>query len=101
ANLSTALANNPFQDNFSGNRVFITILDKSPKQDRIETLLQMDLGGEQFEIIGDIFYFYLPDGMAKSKISNNFIENKLQVKGTGRNRNTIKRVLDLLREISV
>lgn len=96
-----ALMNNPFDSALPGNRVFITILDKTPEKKLIDTFHKIDIGTEQFHIKDNTFYFYVPDGMAKSKLSNNFIENKLQVRSTGRNINTMHKVFGLLKETSV
>lgn len=98
--LSNALADDPFDKQLPGNRVFLTLLKEKPTAERINALEQLDLGEEKIEIKDQIVYFYLPMGMANSKLSNNFIEKQLQVKSTGRNRNTMERVLDLLKDIS-
>lgn len=98
--LSNALADDPFDKQLPGNRVFLTLLKEKPTAERVNALEQLDLGEEKIEIKDQIVYFYLPMGMANSKLSNNFIEKQLQVKSTGRNRNTMERVLDLLKDIS-
>lgn len=98
--LSKALVDDPFDKQLPGNRVFLTLLKEKPTDGCINALQQIDLGEEKIKIKDQIAYFYLPMGMANSKLSNNFIERKLQVKGTGRNRNTMERLLDLLKGIS-
>lgn len=98
--LSNALADDPFDKQLPGNRVFLTLLKEKPTAERVNALEQLDLGEEKIEIKDQIVYFYLPMGMENSKLSNNFIEKQLQVKSTGRNRNTMERVLDLLKDIS-
>ena len=87
---------NPFDSALPGNRVFATFLYTSPHEEAIAAFHAMDLGEEQFKVIENIVYFYLPEGMANSKLSNNFIEKKLKVKSTGRNMNTVQKMINLL-----
>lgn len=94
--LGKALAGNPFPPDAAPNRVFITFLSKLPSPEQVTMLEQMDLGKEQYVLQDNILYFYLPDGMAVSKMSNSFFEQKLKVKSTGRNLNTIQKLLSLL-----
>lgn len=96
--LADALANNPFADDLPGNKIFFTILSNTPENDRINVLKSIDLGEEEFYIKNNVCYFYLPTGMAKSKLSNNFIESKLQVKSTGRNRNTMQHIFQMMNQ---
>ncbi|WP_286650595.1 hypothetical protein [Sphingobacterium hotanense] len=51
---------------------------------------------EEFHCDDQVVYFYLPDGAANAKLSNNFFEKKLKINATGRNVNTVKKMLDLL-----
>lgn len=86
----------PFSHELAPNHVFITYLDKQPEQAALEVFKAIDLGQEEYLHKGKLFYFYLPSGMAKSKLNNNFIEKKLKVNATGRNLNTINKMLTLI-----
>ncbi len=94
--LEKALAGNPFPPGAAPNSVFITFLSGQPAQAQVAMLGQMDFGKEQYVLKDNILYFHLPDGMATSKMSNSFFEQKLKVKSTGRNLNTIQKLLALL-----
>ena len=48
---------------------------------------------EFFKISEQTLYLYLQEGMGKSKLNNSFWEQKLKMKTTGRNRNTIEKIL--------
>ncbi|MCA5005116.1 DUF1697 domain-containing protein [Sphingobacterium bovistauri] len=98
--LNNILQQNPFAGNQEGNKVYITILDKEPEKDLANKFKEIDLGKEEYILAGDIFYFYLPEGMAKSKLSNPFIESKLKVIATGRNLNTMVKLQQLAVQIN-
>lgn len=91
-----ALDESPFPPEAAPNRVFITFLSEPPATEKVIQLSQLDLGEEQYILNGKILYFHLPDGMANSKMSNVFFEQKLKVKSTGRNLNTIQKLLALV-----
>lgn len=93
--LVNALRLNPFTNDAAPNKVFITFLKQVPLPELTEKLQLVDFKGETFKITDKILYFYVPDGMGASKMSNNFFERKLKVIATGRNLNTIKKLIDL------
>lgn len=95
SDMEQALANNPFPIDSEPNKVFVTFLNQTPQPDLIEKLNLIAFGNEQFKITDKLLYFYVPDGMGKSKMNNNFFENKLKVTATGRNLNTIYKLIDL------
>src|SRR5690606_9758088 len=90
---------NPFDSSLPGNRVFITFL--SLKLDRINSqeINKLQFPPEKFYCKDSVVYFYLPDGAKNAKLSNSFFEKKLKVIATGRNVNTINKMLDILTEI--
>jgi len=96
--MQQALQNNPFPDTAEPNRVFVTFLDKVPDAGIAAALAQTDFGPDVFEIINDILYFHLPGGMAQSKMTNNFFEKKLKVTATGRNLNTVRKMIELAKK---
>ena len=89
------LENNPYRNLFEGNKVFITFLENDILPETSEVLKNINIENEPFSIIDNTIYFYLPDGMAKSKLNNQFWEQKLKMKSTGRNRNTIEKIVQL------
>lgn len=93
--METALQNNPFTDNIEPNKLFFTFLNDEPAVDLLASLETLDFANDQFKVIDKVLYFYLPDGMSNSKLNNNFFEKKLQLTATGRNLNTINKLLDL------
>ncbi|WP_149913007.1 DUF1697 domain-containing protein [Sphingobacterium cavernae] len=98
--LQHILHNNPFQNGEEGNRVFITLLDKKPDSSDLEKFARINISDEKYEIKDDVFYFYVPQGMANSKLSNPFIEQKLKVISTGRNLNTMLKLSELAYQLN-
>ena len=93
--METALQNNPFTDNIEPNKLFFTFLKEEPAVDLLADLEKIDFATDQFKVIDKVLYFYLPNGMSNSKLNNNFFEKKLKVTATGRNLNTIHKLIDL------
>ena len=54
-----------------------------------------NIGDDQFKIENDVVYMYCPSTFAKTKISNNLFERKLNVTATTRNYNTTLKLLAL------
>ena len=93
--METALQHNPFTENIEPNKLFFTFLNEEPSADLLADLSVIDFGKDQFKVIDKVLYFYLPEGMSNSKLNNNFFEKKLKVTATGRNLNTIHKLIDL------
>lgn len=93
--LQQALIANPYHIDLPKNKVFIAFLSDNPQQNEIETLKKADLKNEEYMILDKKFYFYLPDGMATSKLNNALIEKKLKVNATARNLNTLEKLLQI------
>ena len=93
--IEIALQNNPFTDNIEPNKLFFTFLNEEPVADLLADLSAIDFAKDQFKVIDKVLYFYLPEGMSNSKLNNNFFEKKLKVTATGRNLNTIHKLIDL------
>lgn len=85
----------PFPADAEPNKAFVTFLDPIPQSELIEKLADFAFETEQYQLTEKVLYFYVPNGMGKSKMNNNFFENKLKVTATGRNLNTIKKMLEL------
>jgi len=95
AQVQQALEHCPYGAECPPSRVFITFLDRKPDAALLEALQAIDHKEEVFAVWEEVLYFYLPEGMAKSKMGNPYFETKLKLKGTGRNVNTVRKMLEL------
>lgn len=85
------MANNPFlnRNNSDIKKMHVTILSQVPEKIDTEIFDQVKYNSEEYAIRGKEIYLYFPDGYGRTKLSNNFIENKLKIAATTRNWNTV------------
>ena len=78
-----------------GTRVMVTFLEKEPCKENIEKLMTYVQEPEHLVLVGREVYLHCPNGYDKTKLNNNFIENKLKVKATTRNWKSVVKLYDL------
>ncbi|MGF7117292.1 DUF1697 domain-containing protein [Methanobacterium oryzae] len=89
--------NNPFinDSNIGLDKLHVTFLKEAFDK---ETILDLNLNkeeNEKFEIKGSEIYLYLPNGYARTKLTNNTFERKLKIIATTRNWKTVNKLLEL------
>ncbi len=77
-----------------GSKILVTFLYGSPSDELVNKLLSYVKTPEELVIIDDIIYIYCPNGYGKTKLSNNFIENRLKLTATTRNIKTLAKLKD-------
>jgi uncharacterized protein (DUF1697 family) len=96
AELRVALAHNPFSAAESvGTHVYITFFSGSPSPDQVALLERDRFLPDQFEVIGSELYGCYPNGSGRSKMTLDYFEKRLQVRGTARNLNTVAKLIEL------
>jgi uncharacterized protein (DUF1697 family) len=70
-------------------------LEKKPPQPDIAGLEKLATKTEMFQLVGNVFYLYAPNGLGKSKLAA-AAEKRLGVAATARNYNTIQALRALL-----
>jgi len=93
--LKKQLASNPFGDEYQQDRVFYTSTMEPIDPKRIAALWE-----EELRMVEGRLYMYLPKDASRSKLSNNFLEKKLKITATTRNRNTLARLIELAEAIT-
>ncbi len=78
------------------NLLFLTFLSTSPTADKIKSVNAIEFPGEEFKVYKNVVYLCLPNGSARSKLSNNFFEKKLAVQATTRNLRTVNKLLEMV-----
>jgi len=99
ATVENTLLKLPFNDidvANEGNKVLVSFLACSPKNEAVEHLLSYVIAPENLVIDNNVVYLHCPNGYGKSKLSNNFVENKLKVVATTRNLKTIVKLVELM-----
>ena len=88
---------NPFlaEDNFDPSKMAVIFLCEQPSEAQIQKVINIDYPPDKFKIIGSEIFIYCPNGFGRTKLYTNFFENKMKIKGTGRNWNTINKILEI------
>ena len=93
--LQDAVLKNPFPvDAANENALHIGFLAGIPSNPDLQKLDGLRTQSEKFQLIDDLYYFFAPDGVGRSKFAAN-IERFLGVPITDRNLRTVKKVLEL------
>jgi len=78
-----------------GTQVMISFLSHVPCKSLTEAIKQWVITPEVLIIDNDVVYLHCPNGYGKSKLSNVFLEKKLQVSATTRNLKTLDKLCQL------
>ena len=89
--------NNPFaKDNEKENSfLHVTFLASKPKNFDLDAIEEKARRGEEISVTEDAVYLYSPNGYGRTKLNNNFLEKKLQVRATTRNWKTTNVLLNM------
>ncbi len=69
----------------------------APPQAEADALTSMTFDPDQIWISGAEAFLWCPDGVAETRLSNNFLEKRLKVTATSRNWNTVLKLAELTR----
>lgn len=92
--LRDVIARNPFakRRGIEPGKLLVTFLASAPTAQARDNLLKLKPDPEELHIDGRELYIYFPDGMGRSKLWP-LIERTLKVSGTGRNWNSVTKML--------
>jgi uncharacterized protein (DUF1697 family) len=95
--LRKAIANNPFagRPEVAPNRLLVVFMASAPTRQARERVLALPCEPEELHIEGRELYIYYPNGMARPKIPLTRIEKLLERASTGRNLNTVNKLLSI------
>jgi uncharacterized protein (DUF1697 family) len=93
ADLNQIINNNPFKEDTE--KLYVIFLSELPQPKNIEKLMKIEKTTEQFYLFEDVIYLLCPAGYGKSKLNNNFFEQKLKVTATTRNWNTVIKLTEM------
>lgn len=91
------VSHHPFirQRNEDPKYVHVTFLAEEPDPEHVTVLRAGEYASEEYELDGNYFYLFAPDGYGRAKLNNNFIERKLKVRATTRNWKTVNKLLEM------
>lgn len=95
--LRDVIAKNPFatRRGIEPSKLLVIFFAGNPGPAARTRILQIHADPEEFLIDGRELYIYFRDGMARPKLSPAMIEKILKTSGTGRNWNTVTKMLEM------
>jgi uncharacterized protein (DUF1697 family) len=95
--LRQVITRNPFatRRGIEPSKLLVIFLASDPDQDARDEVLRIKTDPEELRIDGREIYIYYPDGMARPKLSWAVIEKTLKTHGTGRNWNSVTKLLEM------
>jgi uncharacterized protein (DUF1697 family) len=96
AELRDVIARNPFAGrDLEPSRFLVTFLSADPSAEACSTVLKIRADPEELRINGREVYIYYPNGIARPRLSWVLVEKTLKTSGTGRNWNTVRKLLEI------
>jgi uncharacterized protein (DUF1697 family) len=89
----------PFLDrpDFDGAKLLIYFLRSDPGSEARTAINALETGPEKLQLDGRELFIYYPNGMARPKLPMKSVEKMLQMPGTGRNWNTVTKLVEMCR----
>jgi uncharacterized protein (DUF1697 family) len=97
AELRRVVAKNPFakRSNIEPSRLLVAFLASDPGDAARKTIQDQKFAPEELHVSGRELYIYFPDGVGKSKLPWPRIYKILSTPGTGRNWNSVSKILEM------
>ncbi len=101
AELRGVIARNPFakRSDIEPNKLLVTFLASDPGPEARQKAAKMKTEPEELRMDRREVYIYFPNGMARPKMSWPAIERTLQTSGTGRNWNSVTKMLEIAEKL--
>ena len=95
--LRATVTANPFEGRpeIHPGKLLVWFLAGSLSNEAIANVRAIKIAPEELKIAGDEVFVYFPDGQGKSKLRWPAIERAMKVSGTGRNWNTVRKLLEM------
>ncbi len=95
--LKQLINGNPFLNDINHNseKCYVCLLSGIPAQDKVKQILAFECKPDEFVIVGQDIYLYVPERYSDTKLTNDFFEKKLCVKATSRGWKTLTKLLDI------
>jgi uncharacterized protein (DUF1697 family) len=81
-------------------KLLVSFLAERPTEQAQEKLSQIPISPEELILDGREIFTYYPDGQGKSKLPHSKVDRALGTPGTGRNWNTVLKLVELAEELT-
>lgn len=97
AEMQSVIARNPFatRSGIEPGKLLVTFLAGEPTPEARAKLAAIKCDPEELRLDGRELYIYYPNGMGRSKLSPALVERALKISGTGRNWNSVTKMLEM------
>lgn len=101
AEFRDVIARNPFakRREMEPSKLAVIFLESDPGKEIREKVLAMEADPEELRMEGRELYIYFPNGMARPKLSISRIERIMKTPSTGRNWNTVRKLLEMAEKL--
>lgn len=92
--LDQLISNNPFdvEEGIGKEKLYVTFLSDVPDKAAMERIDGIDCSPDRFIVRGREIYLYCVNGYGRTKLNNNYFEQKLKLSATTRNWNTVNKL---------
>lgn len=96
--LNSIINNNPFINNRNEpvDTLHVTFFPEYPENALLTGLAVTGSNADEFFIAGNVVYIFCPNGYGRTKLNNNFFENKLKIPATTRNWKTVIKLAEMI-----
>ncbi len=103
SDLRKVIARNPFatRTGIDPSKLLVTFLANDPEPEGRDKILKIKADPDELRIDGREVYTYFPDGMARPKVPWALIEKTLKTSGTGRNWNSVMKLLEIAEKLEL
>ena len=99
AELRAVRDHNPFlKDGADTVALHVMFLDEEPSKERVAKLDPDRSPGDTYALRGREIYLHCPNGLARTKLTNDYFDRALGTTSTVRNWNTVQRLLEMTQE---
>jgi len=98
--LGKIVKRNPFPDAADAGTLHVAFLADAPDPTRVDALDPKRSPGDSFLVRGGEIYLHLPNGVGRTKITNDYLDRTLATTSTLRNWRTVMKLLDMARELA-
>ncbi|SDL09447.1 Uncharacterized conserved protein, DUF1697 family [Catalinimonas alkaloidigena] len=97
ADLQKVLSENPFlrERHEDPAPLHVTFLSEAPSAAALTRLEGVTSGPDEYRLHGNVIYLFCPNGYGRTKLTNNFFEQKLRVTATTRNWKTCLKLAEM------
>ena len=96
ADLEAVLRTNPFLKTAAEDSLHVYFLAGPPRVEDVADLDAARSAPDAFEVVGREIYLQLPNGMARTKLTNAYFDSKLRTVCTARNWRTVLKLAELM-----